>query len=82
MAEAWANHFGKGKVQAFSAGTHPLGMVVADTHEVMIEKGISLNGQTSKGLRAVPVAEMDFVVGMGDDVPWRAPRGFKGRTLE
>jgi arsenate reductase len=82
MAEAWANHFGKGKVQAFSAGTHPLGIVVADTLEAMDEKGISLYGQKSKGLRDVPVAEMDFVVGMGDDVPWRAPRGFKGRIIE
>jgi protein-tyrosine-phosphatase len=82
MAEAWANHFGKDQVQAFSAGTHPIGIVVADTVEAMDEKGISLYGKRSKGLRDVPVAEMDFLVVMGLDVPCEAPAGFKGRKIE
>jgi arsenate reductase len=82
MAEAWANHFGKDKVRAFSAGTHPLGTIVTETSEVMREKGISLEGQASKGLREVPVAEMDILIGMGSDVPYHAPAGFQGRTLE
>ena len=47
MAEAWARHFGKGNVQAFSAGSHPLGEITGETYEVMLEKGIALDGQSS-----------------------------------
>jgi protein-tyrosine-phosphatase len=82
MAEAWANHFGKGRVQAASAGSHPLGEITKDTYTVMSEKGISLDGQWSKRLRDVPVAEMDVVVGMGCEVECPLPEGFKGRVVE
>jgi arsenate reductase len=82
MAEAYANHFGNGKVQAFSAGSHPLGIIAEETHEVMREKGISLEGQSSKGLGEVPVADMDIVVGMGFEVECPVPAGFKGRLFE
>jgi arsenate reductase len=82
MAEAWANHFGKGRVQASSAGLYPLGSIAEDTETVMREKGISLDGQWSKRLRDVPVAEMDVVVGMGCEVDCPVPVGFKGRVVE
>ena len=82
MAEAWANHFGKGRVQASSAGSHPFGSIVKDTYTVMSEKGISLDGQWSKGLRDVAVAEMDVVVGMGCEVECPVPAGFKGRVVD
>jgi protein-tyrosine-phosphatase len=82
MAEAWANHFGKGRVQPHSAGSHPLGTITQDTYTAMSEKGISLAGQWSKGLRDVAVGEMDVVVGMGCEVECPVPAGFKGRVVE
>ena len=82
MAEAFAKHLGKGKVQAYSAGSHPYGRIVPETHEVLREKGISLEGHSSKGLRDVPVADMDVVVGMGCEVECPVPAGFKGRVIE
>jgi arsenate reductase len=82
MAEAYANHFGNGRVQAFSAGSHPLGAIAAETYEVMREEGISLEGQSSKGVREVPVGEMDIVVGMGIEVACPVPADFKGRVVE
>jgi len=82
MAEAWANHLGNGKVQASSAGSHPLGEITGDTYTVMHEKRVSLDGQWSKGLRDVPVAEMDVVVGMGCEVACPVPVGFRGRVVE
>ena len=48
----------------------------------MSEKGISLDGQCSKGLRDVAVAEMDVVVGMGCEVECPVPAGFKGRVVD
>lgn len=82
MAEALASHLGKGRVRAWSAGSHPLGEIVPLTYEVMQERGISLDGQWSKGLKDVPVAEMDIVVGMGCEVVCPVPAGFKGRVIE
>jgi len=82
MAEALANHLGKERVRAFSAGSHPLGLILPETHEVLREKGISLDGHWSKGLDEVPVAQMDVVVGMGCEVQCPVPVGFKGRVLE
>ncbi len=82
MAEAWANHFGKGRVQASSAGLYPLGSIAEDTYAVMSEKGIPLDGQWSKSLLGVVVAEMDVVVGMGCEVACPVPAGFEGRVVE
>jgi len=82
MAEGWANYLGKGRVQASSAGSHPFGSIVKDTYTVMSEKGISLDGHYSKGLRDVAVGDMDVVVGMGSEVEWSVPVGFKGRKVE
>ncbi|MGO8787068.1 MAG: low molecular weight phosphatase family protein [Terriglobia bacterium] len=82
MAEAWANHFGKGKVLASSAGSHPFGSIVDDTYTVMSEKGLSLDGQCSKGLADVALADMDVVVGMGCEVECPVPAGFKGRVVD
>jgi arsenate reductase len=82
MAEALANHLGQGRVRAWSAGSHPLGEITPETYEVMSEQGISLEGQRSKGLRDVPLDEMDIVVGMGCDVVCPVPAGFQGRVIE
>jgi arsenate reductase len=82
MAEAWANYYGKGRVEAYSAGSHAYGTIIDDTHSVMKEKGISLEGQRSKGLREVPLAEMDIVVRMGHEVECPVPEGFNGRVVD
>jgi protein-tyrosine-phosphatase len=82
IAEALANHLGKGRVRAFSAGSHPLGRILPETHEVLREKGVSLDGHRSKGLDEVALGEIDVVVGMGCEVQCPVPAGFKGRVIE
>jgi len=82
MAEALANQIGAGRVQAFSAGTHPLGTISLDTHAVLREKAIALTGHWSKGLEDVPIADMDVVVEMGYGVKCRLPAEFKGRLIQ
>jgi arsenate reductase len=82
MAEALANHLGKENVRAFSAGSHPLGMILPETYEVLQEKGVSLDGHWSKGIEEVPVGEMDVVVSMGSEVTCPVPAGFQGRLIE
>ncbi|HXW15429.1 MAG TPA: arsenate reductase ArsC [Terriglobia bacterium] len=82
MAEAWANYFGTGRVQAHSAGLYPFGSIAEDTYKAMSERGISLDGQCSKGLRDVAVAEMDVVISMGHEIEYPVPEGFRGRLVE
>lgn len=83
MAEGFANHFGEGRVQASSAGLFPVGWIAAETREVMEEKGISLDGQLSKGLEDVPVEEMDLVIEMaGPKFTVPKPAGFRGRVIQ
>jgi arsenate reductase len=82
MAEVLANQLGGGKVRAFSAGTHPLGVISEDTREVLSEKGITLEGHWSKGLEDVPSSEMDVVVEMGFGLECRLPADFKGRLIQ
>jgi len=82
MAEALAKRHGAGRVEAWSAGSSPLGRIVPETFDVLEEKGISLDGHWSKGLKDVPVNDMDVVVGMGCEVVCPVPVGFKGRVIE
>ncbi|HUU13577.1 MAG TPA: arsenate reductase ArsC [Terriglobia bacterium] len=82
MAEAFANQLGEGRARAWSAGSAPLGHITPETHDVLREKGISLEGHRSKGLGDVPMNDMDVVVGMGCEVSCPVPVGFKGRIVD
>ncbi len=82
MAEAWARHLGRDKIEALSAGLHALGFIASETKQVMAEKGISLDSQHSKGLDAIDWAQVDVLVNMSGvsartDVP-----EFKGKHLD
>lgn len=65
MAEGYARHIAGDFVEPYSAGTNPTGLISTDAIAVMEEKGIDISNQYSKGLKAVPIDEMDFVVTMG-----------------
>ena len=82
MAEAFVNQFGGDQVRGWSAGSHPLGEIVRGTNEAMREKGISLEGQWSKGLNDVPLHDMDVIVTLGCEVSCPVPAGFAGRVVE
>ena len=82
MAEAFLNRSGGDGVHGWSAGSCRLGEIAWGTSLVMREKGISLEGQWSKGLNDVPLADMDVIVTMGCEVSCPAPAGFAGRVVE
>jgi arsenate reductase (thioredoxin) len=82
MAEALANRLGQGRVHAWSAGSRPAGAISAVAQEVMRDAGLSMDGQWSKGLEEVPVAETDVLVTMGCEVECPMPKGFTGRLVE
>jgi protein-tyrosine-phosphatase len=65
MAEAFARLHGRGRVEAYSAGSRPSGRVNPRAIESMKEIGYDLSGHRSKGLADLPAGEFDVVIGMG-----------------
>ena len=61
MAEGFANFYGKGKIEAFSAGTNP---TTVNTYaiQVMKEAGIDISGQKSKNVSIFAGREFDYII--------------------
>jgi arsenate reductase len=76
MAEAYFNHFIRGKAIAFSAGTQPEPEMSLRTVELMQEDGIELDGRKPKLLTPEMLAEADRVITMGCDVADACPASF------
>jgi len=72
MAEGWACYLGRGRVNAFSAGSRPSGKVDERAISVMNERGVDLSAHTSKGFDALPDLTWDYVItmGCGDECPF------------
>ena len=69
MAEAFARHYGQGRVEASSAGIDPKGLHPF-TVKAMKEKGIDVSGQPSKGVTDEMLRAADVVItvcGHADD---------------
>ena len=71
MAEAFAKYYGKGKVEATSAGTMPSSEVNPVVVQVMKEKGIDISKNKPRLINNQMVQEADIVIVMGCD-----PQGF------
>ena len=65
MAEGFARAIGGERVNAFSAGSRPSGVVNERAIRFMREKGIELDPKSSKGLDDLPPLEWDCIVTMG-----------------
>ena len=65
MAQGFAEAFGQGKVEVYSAGSHPSSQINPLAVEVMKEKNIDLSGRQPKGLGDLPPVEMDYLITMG-----------------
>jgi protein-tyrosine-phosphatase len=73
MAQAFANTYGQGRVQAYSAGSRPGGKINPKAVAAMKELGYDLAAHSSKSLDAIKdEAPFDAVVtmGCGDACPW------------
>ena len=64
MAEAMARHSASDVIEAASAGLSPFGKIVEPTRKVLLERGISVDGQHSKGLREVEPDLFELIVNM------------------
>src|SRR5688500_7824177 len=69
MAEGFARAMGAGRVEARSGGSKPLGHVLPEAIQVMLERGIDISRSPSKGFDEPWIRTCDLVVtmGCGDD---------------
>ncbi len=72
MAEAFARMLGGSRVEAYSAGSRPAGVVNPKAVAAMRELGYDLSVHGSKSLADLPDVEFDFVatMGCGDQCPY------------
>lgn len=79
MAQAFANLLGEGRVEAFSAGSRPSGVINPKAIAAMKELGYDLSRHDSKSLDEVKsLAPFDVLVtmGCGDACPWMPARQY------
>jgi arsenate reductase len=67
LAEAIANHLGDGKIQAFSAGSAPAGVVHPLTLQYLTKAGIPTEGLNSKSLSTLTHLKPDLVITLCDE---------------
>ena len=71
MAQAFASMYGDGKIESYSAGSHPSGNVNPKAIAAMKELGYDLSVHQSRSLDALPAVVFDYAVtmGCGDECP-------------
>lgn len=79
MAEGLVNRDFAGKVEAFSAGTHPLGLN-PNAVQVMAELGIDISGNVSEHISKYEGLEFDYVITLCDNANDNCPVFFGGVT--
>ncbi len=65
MAQAFANMYGEGSVQAYSAGSRPSGKVNPKAIAAMKALGYDLSSHQSKSLNDLPDVLFDYAITMG-----------------
>jgi len=73
MAEGWLRKLGDGRVEAFSAGTHPASVVNPLAVQVMGEVGIDLSEQRPKSVEGLLGQPLDYVITVCDDAAEACP---------
>ena len=82
MAEAFANHYGKGKLVASSAGVMLADTVNPTVVEAMKEKGIDISMNKPKLLTMKMVEEADQIITMGCSVEKICPAPLLKRVID
>jgi arsenate reductase len=72
MGEALFNHFGRGRIKAFSAGSHPLGKINQDALTTLARHGLPTEGYTSQSWDEFADQPMDIVITVCDSAAGEA----------
>jgi arsenate reductase (thioredoxin) len=82
MAEALTRSHWNDTVQAFSAGTYPLGHITEYTLEVLRERHVPTDGLYSKGFSEIHFSEVHIIVSLtGDSLRHLIPPTYSGKII-
>jgi len=65
IADGFAKVLGQGKIESYSAGSRPSGVVNPEAIKVMQEAGVDISAVKSKGFNDLTVNDFDYVITMG-----------------
>ncbi|MEM3464054.1 MAG: arsenate reductase ArsC [Candidatus Bathyarchaeia archaeon] len=82
MAEAFAKHYGKDKIEASSAGTMPSEGVNPIVVQVMREKEIDISKNKPKRINNQMVQEADVIIVMGCGAEGFCPAPLLGKVVD
>lgn len=82
MAEAFAKHYGKNRIEVMSAGTKPAERVNPLAIQVMKEKGIDISKNKPKAIDYRDIEDADMIITMGCGAEGFCPASFLERVLE
>lgn len=67
IGEALFNHHGKGRIQAYSAGSHPIGRINQDALATLKRHGLPTEGYQSQSWEDFEAVPMDIVITVCDN---------------
>ena len=82
MAEAFAKHYGKGKVGVISAGTMPSTEVNPVVVQALREKGIDISKNKPKLITTQMIQEADRIIVMGCDARGFCPAPLLNKVVD
>lgn len=82
IAEAFAKYYGKGKIEAISAGTMPSTEVSPIVVQVMREKGIDISKNKPQLVNTQMVQEADAIIVMGCDAQGFCPAPLLNKVVD
>ncbi len=72
LGEALINHLGSGRLQAFSAGSHPVGQVNPNALACLARHGLPVEGYSSKSWDALDTIPFDLLISVCDSAAGEA----------
>jgi protein-tyrosine-phosphatase len=82
MAEAFAKNYGRGRIEAESAGTRPAKEVNAAVVQVMREKGIDLSNNKPKLITNEMIQEANMIIVMGCSAEGFCPAPLLSKVID
>ncbi|MGQ9718833.1 MAG: arsenate reductase ArsC [Nitrososphaerales archaeon] len=82
MAEGFARHYGKGRIEVYSAGTKVAKEINPIVVKVMAEKGIDISNQMPKPLDRKMVEQADVIITMGCNVDEMCPAPMLKKVID
>ena len=82
IAEAFANKYGKGTLEALSAGTMPSNEVNPFVVQVMLEKGFDLSRNKPRLITGHMVQEADMIIVMGCSAEGFCPASLLNKVVD